>query len=125
MDKKIVITKVGDTSLPEKVKHPKRSVKTFPRGVIKKTSKLTLKGVADPAKAPSLKKGMKKHTLRMLTEKGMRKHKKTMKRRISKMSNSNVAHIVKTAGLVKNENTPPGISRQILDNAISAGFLSL
>jgi hypothetical protein len=123
MDKKVVITKLGDT--PKVIsKEPKKTIRTFPRGILKRSSKLHLKGVADPAKSPPLKKGMKKHTLRLLTEKGMKKHRKTMKNRIAKMSDAKVKETVQTAGLVTNPNTPPEISRQILDNAISAGFIS-
>jgi hypothetical protein len=123
MDKKIVITKIGDTPPPPK-EGGRKTVKTFPRGILKRTSKLHLKGVTDPAKSPPLKKGMKKHTLRLLTEKGMKKYRKTMKNRIAKMSDAKVKQTVQTAGLVTNPNTPPEISRQILDNAISAGFIS-
>jgi hypothetical protein len=124
MDKKITIQKMGDEPKPEPKTGGRKTVKTFPRGIMKK-SKFTLKGVTDPAKSPSLKKGMKKHTLRLLTEKGMKKHRKTLKRRISDMSDSKVQEVVRNKGLVLNPKTPPGISRQILDNAVSAGFVSV
>ena len=126
MDKKIVIQKVGsDEKAPEPKSGGRKTLKTFPRGVLKKPSKFTLKGVTDPAKAPPLKKGTKKHTLRMLTEKGHRKHRKTLKRRISSMSDAKIQDIVQSKGLVRNSKTPPAISRQILDNAVSAGFVSV
>ena len=102
----------------------RKTLKTFPKGIMKK-SKFTLKGTSDPAKSPSLKKGMRKHTLRMLTEKGLKKHRKTLKRRISSMSDSKVQDVVRSRGLVLNSKTPPAISRQILDNAVSAGFVSV
>ena len=92
---------------------------------MKKTSKFTIKGTSDPAKSPPLKKGMRKHTLRMLTEKGMKKHRKTLKHRISSMSDSKVQEVVHGKGLVLNNKTPPAISRQILHNAVSAGFVSV
>ena len=123
MDKKIVITKI-DNSKEVPKEGGKKTVKTFPKGILRRSSKLHLKGVADPAKAPALKKGMKKHTLRLLTEKGMKKHRKTLKSRIAKMSDAKVKETVQSAGLVTNPSTPPEISRQILDNAISAGFIS-
>jgi len=119
--KKITIQKMGD----EPKKAGRKTLKTFPRGVLKKTSKFTLKGVVDPAKAPALKKGMRKHTLRMLTERGHRKLRKTAKRRISSMSDAKIQDIVQSKGLVRNSKTPPAISRQILDNAVSAGFVSV
>jgi hypothetical protein len=116
--KQITIEKVGGE--PPKLK---KSVKTFPRGIMKK--KFTLKGVKDPAKSTPLKKGMKTHTLRLLTDKGMRKHRKTMKKRISSLSDSKVTDLVQKAGIVTNPKTPNHISRQILDNAVSAGFVSI
>ena len=122
MDKKIVIQKMEEDK-PVVIK-TKKTVKTFPRGVLKK-SKMTLKGVSDPAKSPPLKKGMRRHTLRMLTDKGLKKHRRTLKQRISKMTDSKVQDIVRGRGLVTNLSTPPHISRQILDNAVSAGFVSV
>ena len=86
---------------------------------------MKIKGVADPAKSPPLKKSMRKHTLRMLTDKGIRKHRKTLKHKIANMTDSKVSEIVRGKGLVVNPTTPPGISRQILHNAVSAGFVSV
>jgi hypothetical protein len=125
--KNIVIQKMGtDEPKPAEPKTGSRkTLKTFPRGIMKKSSKFTLKGTSDPAKSPPLKKGMRKHTLRMLTEKGIKKHRKTLKRRISSMSDSKVQEVVRGKGLVTNPKTPPEISRQILDNAVSAGFVSV
>jgi len=103
----------------------RKTTKTFPRGIIRKPSKFTLKGVADPAKSPPLKKGMKKHTLKLLTEKGMKKHRKTLRNRISKMSNFKVNEIVRGKGLVTNSKTPENVQRAILENAAGAGFVSV
>jgi hypothetical protein len=123
--KTIKIEKVGQDEKP--VETPKtggkKTLKTYPRGIMKK--KFTLKGTSDPAKSPPLKKGMKRHTLRLLTEKGMKKHRKTLKKQIAGMSDSKVSEIVRNKGLVLNPKTPPGISRQILDNAVSSGFVSV
>jgi len=125
MNKSITIQKMGDEEPPSPPKTAgKKTLKTFPKGILKRTAKLSLKGVSDPSKAPPLRKEMKKHTLRMLTEKGFKKHRKTMKRRIAKLSDAKVSEIVQKSGLVMNPKTPPGISRQILDNAVSAGFVS-
>ena len=123
MDKKIVIQKVDDS--PVKAKVHKKSVKSFPRGILKKTSKLTLKGVSDPAKSPPLKKGMRHHTLRMLTEKGSRKQRKTLRNKLSKMKSAEVTDIAKRSGLVLNPKTPPHIAKAIVGEAVSAGFLSV
>jgi hypothetical protein len=122
--KKIVIQKMGDDSPPPVATAgaKRKTVKTFPRGVLKK---FQLKGVKDPAKSPPLKKGMQKHTLRMLTEKGLKKHRKTQRRRLASMPDAKVKEIVTAKGLVKNPKTPAHISRQILDNAMAAGFVSV
>jgi hypothetical protein len=122
-EKKIVITKMGETRKTEsKTKHkhsPAHHTKKAQKGILK------LKGVRDPTKSPPLKRGMHKHTLRLLTDKGMRKHKKTLKQKISKMDDKTVKDVVSKSGIVTNPNTPLTISRQILDNAVSAGFVSL
>jgi len=123
--KTIKIEKLGSDEPPQVKKEGGKTIKTFPKGILKKTSKMKLKGVTNPSKAPPLKKGMQKHTLRMLTEKGQRKHRKTLKRRISNMTDSKVQEVVRSKGLVLNPKTPPAISRQILDNAVSAGFVSV
>ena len=125
--RKITIQKIEDHAPPPAVTTgaKRKTVKTFPRGVLKKTSKFQLKSVKDPAKSPPLKKGMQKHTLRMLTEKGLKKHRKTQKRRLASLPDAKVKEIVAAKGLVKNPKTPAHISRQILDNAMAAGFVSV
>lgn len=124
--KQITIQKVGaEEKPPEPKKAGKRTTKTFPRGILKRTSKLNIKGVTDPAKSSPLKKGMRKHTLRMLTEKGSRKHRKTLKKKIANLPDAKVTEIVRNKGLVLNPKTPTHISRQILDNAVSSGFVSV
>ena len=122
--RKITIQKIEDHALPPvaTVGAKRKTVKTFPRGVLKK---FQLKSVKDPAKSPPLKKGMQKHTLRMLTEKGLKKHRKTQKRRLASLPDAKVKEIVAAKGLVKNPKTPAHISRQILDNAMAAGFVSV
>jgi DNA topoisomerase VI subunit B len=123
MNKTVTVEKLGAEPKVEEQKAGKRPAKTFPKGVLKKS--LKLKGVTDPAKAPPVKKGMRKHTLKILTEKGSRKYRKTLKKKLSSLSDSKVKEVVQKAGLVTNSKTPAHVSRQILDNAVSAGFVSL
>jgi hypothetical protein len=87
------------------------------KSILKKPSKLKLKGVRDPATT--------KHTIRLLTIRGHRRKDKTAKRKIRKLSDEKVSKIVEGSGLVKNKDMPPNIKRQILDHAVSAGFVSL
>lgn len=121
MNTKIVITKV-DESQPTTTAGKKKTHKTFPRGILK--HKIILKPVSDPAKPPPLKKSMKKHTIRLLTDKGVHHHRKTIKKRISKMSDETVKRLVHKAGLLKNQNTPVPIMREILSSGMIAGFIS-
>jgi hypothetical protein len=129
---KIIITKVGDEKLPMPIKKEevpiitssrKKSTKTFPKSILKKTSKIM--GVRDPAKSGALKKGMRSHTLRLMTDKGLRKHRKTLKHKISKMSDSKVKDLIQKAGLMKNAGTPSNVAREILTSAAGAGFVSV
>ena len=131
--KTITITKVGEDPPPMKVeskpsllKKGGKTMKTFPRGVLKTAkNKFHLKSVSDPAKNAPLKKAMRTHTIRIITEKGMKKHRKTLRKRISKMSNDKVKELVTKNGLLKNPNTPPNIMREILEGGAIAGFVSL
>jgi hypothetical protein len=103
-----------------------KTMKTFPRGVLKTAkNKLQLKAVSDPAKPPTLKKIMKKHTIRLMTDKGVRRHRKTLRKQISKMSDEKVKELVSKHGLLKNPNTPTSIMREMLEGGAIAGFISL
>jgi hypothetical protein len=124
----MIITKVGDT--PKQVvnkqvvnKHVKHSPSHKTQKVVKGI--LKIRGVADPAKAPPMKRAMKKHTLRILSERGMAKHKKTLKHRISKMKDSELNSVLAKSNLKLSDSTPRGIKDKIVENAVSAGFVSL
>lgn len=132
MDPVVKITKVGSPSnTPVKpVEDPKldggnkkkKSVKTYPRGIMK-TAKVKIKPVSDPAKHPPLKKFMKKHTIRLLTDSGVHHRRKTIKHKIDKMSDSKVKDMVIKAGLSKG-NGPPRLLRDILEGGMMSGFVS-
>ena len=137
MATKVVVTKVDDVAEKPKIEERKpvplpilkkggKSMKTFPRGVLKTAKhKIQLKAVSDPARPPPLKKHMKKHTIRLLTDKGIRCHRKTLKKHISKMSDQKVKELVSKSGLLKNPNTPVSIMREMLEGGAIAGFVSL
>jgi len=121
-----VAGKPETTPPPSILKKGGKSMRTFPRGVLKTAKqKHHIKPVSDPAKAPPLKKSMKKHTIRLITDKGLRRHKKTLRKQISKMSDEKVRHIVAKHGLLKNPKTPPAILREMLEGGAMAGFISL
>ncbi len=130
MDKTITVTKLDETppkSEPKPIlKKGGKTLKTYPKGILKTAKQKTaLKGVSDPAKPPSLKKNMRTHTIRLLTDKGVRRHRKTIKKKIAGMSNEKVKEIVTKNGLLKNPNTPPAIMREMLEGGAIAGFISL
>jgi hypothetical protein len=129
--KPITIVKMGETA-PLVKSDPlvstagkRKSIKTFPRGILKTAkSKFHLKATSDPSKPPPIKKYMKKHTIRLITDKGARQHRKTIKRRVSKMTDEKVKKMVATAGLLKNPTTPVSVMREMLEGGMIAGFIS-
>jgi hypothetical protein len=131
---KVKIVKVdGDGSIrapPPPVKpvvgtSRKRSMKTFPRGVLKggKTAKAKSKArfepVRDPAKAPPLRKA----TLRILTEQGAEKRRKQIKKTVRSMPVDKVRHVLKASGMPVSEKTPPEVAREILEGGMEAGMI--
>lgn len=138
MNGKVTITKIGDSTEKPKIVEEKKpepafvlkkggkTMKTFPRGVLKSAKqKLHLKAVSDPAKPPTLKKTMKKHIIQLMTDKGVRHHRKTLRRQISKLSDQRVKDLVLKNGLLKNDSTPVSIMREMLEGGAIAGFISL
>jgi hypothetical protein len=124
---KVVVTKLGDETkkIPFKpVSIPKleggKKLKTFPKGILK-TAKI--KPVKDPAKHPRLKKFMRKHTIRLLTDSGVSHRKKTIKQKVGRMSDAKVKEVVVNTGLSKG-NSPPALLREILEGGMLAGFVS-
>ena len=117
--------KIGVKPIPM-VKKSVKTMKTFPRGVLKSgKQKLHLRPVSDPARPPPLKKTMKKHTIQLMTDKGIRRHRKTLRHQISKLSDQKVKELVSKHNLLKNSNTPVSIMREMLEGGAIAGFVSL
>ena len=104
-----------------------KTMKTYPRGVLKtmKQPRSIIKGVSNASKSPPLRRDMQKHTIRIITDKGVRRHRKTLRKQISKMSNEKVKELVTKHGLLKNQNTPPSVMREMLEGGAIAGFVSL
>lgn len=128
---KIVKVGASDSVPPAKPAEPKptmkaagkkKSMKTFPRGVLKKT--LKVRPVSDPARPPPFKKSSRKHTIRLFTDKGESRRRKTIKKKVSKMSDNKVDELVKKHNLLKSSETPPRIKREMLSGAMMAGFIS-
>lgn len=129
----VKITKVDSDAKPSKVEEKlvsehklveggkrRKTLKTYPRGILK-TAKI--KPVSDPAKHPPLKKGSKKHTIRLLSDTAVSQRRKTIKKKVSKMSDSKVREVAMKAGLSKG-NAPPKLLRDIVEGGMIAGFIS-
>jgi hypothetical protein len=97
----------------------RKTMRTFPRGILK------VKGVKDPAKSPPLKKTARRQTIQIMTEKGAKHRRKTIRKQVAGMSNEKVKTLVEKNGLLKNKNTPPSLMREMLEGGAIAGFLSL
>lgn len=125
-EKKPVPLPIPVSAPPKAGKKGGKSMRTFPRGVLKTAKhKLHLKPVSDPAKPPPLKKTMKRHTIQLMTDKGVRHHRKTLRKSISKMSDEKVRQLVTKHGLLKNKDTPVSVMREMLEGGAIAGFVSL
>jgi len=124
MADKVVITKADSkTSVPIIQKAGKVVThKVLPKGILKT---LKVRPVADPAKSPPAKKSMNKHTIRLLTDKGSKRHRKTLRKKIRKMSDEKVKQLALKSGLLKNSGTPVSVLRQMIEGGAVAGFLSL
>lgn len=94
-----------------------KTLKTFPRGILK-TAKI--KPVKNPARAPPLKK----HTIRLLTDKGIHHRRKTIKKKLSKLSDQKVKDMAMKSGLIKNSQMPVAMVREIVEGGMIAGFVS-
>jgi hypothetical protein len=67
---------------------------------------------------------MRSHTIRLLTDRGENRHRKTIKRKVSKMSDKQVDEMVTKHKLLKNDKTPSKLKREMLKGAMLAGFIS-
>jgi hypothetical protein len=118
--KNMVIPKVEDPKLDGGRKQ--KPIKTFPKGILK-TSKLKIKGVSDPTKHPRLKSFMRKHTLKLLTDTGVKHRRKVVQEKVRKLSDEKVKEYVIKHGLSKG-NAPPKLLREILEGGMLSGFIS-
>ena len=123
----VTVTKVDEKSSPPPTIQKEEQPKPKSAGTVRKPLKsiLKVKGVADPAKAPPLKKTAKRSRIQILTEKGSNHHRKTVRRKLRKMSDAQVKEVAQKHGLIKGKNTPPELTRKILEGGITAGFVSL
>ena len=124
---KIKIIKLDETAEPkvEKQKSVKRSktIKTFPRGILRRATSKVI-AVSNPSITPPMKKNMQRHTIRLFTPLGEKRRHKTIKKKVSKMSDKQVTVMITKHNLLKNQSTPSRIKREMLAGAMMAGFIS-
>jgi hypothetical protein len=119
-EKRVVITKLGETaSMPEM----KPKISRVAGKSILKTARIIPS--TDPAKSPPVKKSMKRHTIRLLTKKGSRDQRKSLRRKVAKLSDTKLKQIASNYGILKNPNTPIPILREMVEGGAVAGFLSI
>ena len=100
-------------------KRARKTQKTYPRGILK------IKPTHDPAKSPPLKKTAKRRVIQIMTDKGSKSRRKTIRKIVAGYSNDKVRSMVEKHGLLKNKNTPPALMRDMLEGGAIAGFISL
>jgi hypothetical protein len=101
-----------------------KSMRTFPRGVMKGTRSKSrggseFVGVKDPAKPPPSRKG----TLRILTKKGADMRRNTIKQSVRAMTDAGVRFALKKSNITVNPKTPPHIAREILEGGMESGMI--
>lgn len=129
--KTVKITKIDSTSPPPKPapteagtrKHslPAHHHKQPKHGVLKggKTARAKIHGVRDPAKPPPTNKA----TLKILTEKGVEKRRKNIRKTVRAMSDQKARQILQKSGLPISQKTPPELVKQILEGGMEAGMI--
>jgi hypothetical protein len=115
--KTIKIEKVGMLEEKEKVGLGKE--KKLPKSILKKTSKkINLKGVQDPSST-------KKHSVKILTSKGMKKSLKKTSKQLKILSDDQITKTLQDEGLLKkNTKMPKTLRRKVFRHALHAGFIS-
>jgi hypothetical protein len=101
-----------------------KSMRTYPRGVMKGTRSKSrggseFVGVKDPAKPPPSRKG----TLRILTKKGAEMRRNTIRQSVRSMTDAGVRVALKKSNITVNPKTPPHIAREILEGGMESGMI--
>lgn len=121
----VKIVKVGGAPPPPPPPPPtagrKKSMRTFPRGVLKKTSKAKIEGVRDPARSPPIRKG----TLRILTEHGADERRRRIRKTVRQMPDDKVRNVLRASGMPVSSKTPSNIAKEILEGGMEAGMIVL
>ena len=99
-----------------------KKTKTFPKGILRKTKRVLPKPVQDPAKPPEVRK----KTLRMLTGKGYKKLKHTIKHKVKKLDDKTIRRKLVEKKLIKADSkASPDLLRKMYEEGMGAGLLKV
>lgn len=99
----------------------RKVTRTFPRGILRKTSKIHPSG--NPSKAPPTRK----RSIRLMTEHGIDKARKTARARAQRTDIATIRRKLiekKIIGGEKDKNIPPAVLRTLYVDSVGAGLLS-
>ena len=101
-------------------RRPRRSSKTFPRGILRKTAKIV------PSKNPSKAPATRKRSVKLMTENGLEKARKTAKAKAAKMDIALIRKKLIEKKIIGGEkkNIPPSVLRVLYADSVGAGLLS-
>lgn len=125
--KKVTVTKVGSEPPPvvdKPVETPAggKKTRTFPKGILRKTKRVLPKPVRDPAKPPEVRK----KTMRILTGKGYKKMKHTIKHSVKKMDDKTIRRKLVEKKLIKTDSkASPDLLRKMYEEGMGAGLLKV
>jgi len=98
----------------------RRSTKTFPKGILRRTAKI----VADrnPSKAPATRK----RSVKLMTERGLEKARKTAKAKAAKMDIALIRKKLVERKIIGGDKKtiPPAVLRVLYADSVGAGLLS-
>jgi hypothetical protein len=98
----------------------KRSTKTFPRGILRKTAKI------HPSKNPSKAPPTRKRSVKLMMEGGIEKARKTARSKAAKTDIGTIRKrlIEKKIISAEKKNIPPAVLRTLYADSVGAGLLS-
>jgi hypothetical protein len=122
MDAPVKITKLGEekkvavvTPSPAVAGKRKKTMRTFPNGILK------IRGVQNPTKPPPFRRGTRKQTISLTTQKGDRTRRQSIRKRVSKMNDQKVKDVLIKNGM--SGGLPAQYNRETLIGGIEAGLI--
>lgn len=99
---------------------PRRSTKTFPKGILRKTAKIV--AARNPSKAPATRKRL----VKLMTERGLEKARKTARANAAKMDIGLIRKKLIEKKIIGGDkkNIPAAVLRVLYADSVGAGLLS-